>query len=410
MRDFEDIKQDVLARLDMRAVAEMCGLEVRRAGAGRWACCCPFHTERTASFTIGGRKGAEHRGHCFGCGWDGDIFAFWKELKGSDFKQTLLDLAAVCGVPIGDGVMWAKPDVPKVRQPEKRLGSERPEHEMPSLPPLRHLREGECQQLAQVRGLNPEAVWIAARTFKRIAYSDWPLYHGWDGDKKAWLPRSAGCWPSWCITDETRAVAEFRRLDNGMYPRQDGSEIKSWSTCGKAWPVGAASMNGRPAVMLVEGGPDLLAAYHFLLRWRMLDRVAVVAMLGASNRIREDALPFFKGKRVRIMVDADPLKDDVNPSKRKLPGMEAARRWSEQLCAAGAAVQCFNVGPIYDGRSLRDWMTTPGPMWSGAVDVKLDGLRLPDGKLVKDLNDLAKCDAEVADSPEVRRAFKHWDF
>lgn len=404
MRDYAEVKLEVLARLDMRAVAELCGVELRKAGQGRWSCCCPFHTEKSPSFVVGGNKDAQHRGHCFGCGWDGDFFAFWQELKGCDFKQALTDLAGVAGVSLGDGMKFHKVDAPRVRQPERRPASERPEFVKPSLPSLRHLREEECAQIAKTRGLDKEAIWMAAREFKRAAFSMWPLYQ----TRGEWLPRSAGAHPSWCAIDHTRNTAEFRRLDNAKYVRQDGGEIKTWSTRGKAWPLGAAAMNGRPAVMLVEGGPDMLAAYHFLRRFRMVQTVAVVCMLGASNRIREDALPFFKGKRVRIMVDADLPKDDPNPAKRKMPGLEAARRWGAQLAEAGAAVTTFYPGPIFDPEQVREW--SAGTRSAADIEVREEGLRLPDGELVKDLNDLAKCGRDVLESQDLRRAFLHWDF
>lgn len=403
MRDFEDIKQDVLHRLDMRQVAEICGLVIRREGVA-FKASCPFHVEKSASFVIGGKKGMEHRYHCFGCGCDGDIFTFWQELKGCDFKQALTDLAGIAAVPMGDGVEWARPTAPRVRQAERRPASDRPEYVKPSLPPLRCLRREECALVAERRGLDAEAVWVAAREYKRMAFSMWPLYeaHG------EWHERSVGVWPSWCAIDATRNVAEFRRLDDGKYPRQDGGEIKSWSTCGKAWPVGAAHLDGRPAVMLVEGGPDMLAAYHFLRRHGMLGRVAVVCMLGASNRMREDALPFFAGKRVRIMVDADPLKDDPDAKKRKVPGIEAAARWGQQLNAAGAVVETFCVGPVYERQSLRGW--SRGEVPAAEVVVEVPGLLMPDGKAVKDLNDLAKCGPEVLRDENVVQAFRHWDF
>ena len=407
MRDFEDVKVEVIQRLDMRAVAELCSVKVRRVGVA-WVCLCPFHAEKSPSFQLGGREGMGHRGHCFGCGWSGDVFAFWGELKGCDFKTALMDLARVAGVPLGEGVEWVKPDVPRVRcaAPENGLGGGEV-HKVPSLPPLRHLRREECEMIAKHRGLDAEAVWVAARVFKRAAFSMWPLYEGADG---GWYERSCGAVPSWCVIDETRAVAEFRRLDNAKYVRQDGGEIKAWSTCGKSWPVGAGSMGDRGCVLLVEGGPDLLAGFHFLRRWGMLDKVAVVGMLGAANRIREDALPFFKGKRVRIMVDADELKDAVKPGMRRVPGMEAAARWSGQLCEAGAAVETFCVGPVYEPEDLRVWGSTWGPMWSGAVRVLEGGLTLPSGAPVKDVNDLARCSADVLESADVREAFRVWDF
>ena len=102
-----------------------------------------------------------------------------------------------------------------------------------------------------------------------------------------------------------------------------------------------------------------------------------MCMLGAGNRIRPVALPMFAGKWVRIMMDADEPKADG-----KAAGVEAAARWQEQLTEAGAVVEVFS----------------------------LYGLTRQDGAQVKDLNDMARCGAEVLQSREVVEAFTAWDF
>lgn len=369
-----ELRERVRGGISLATLLERDGVAIRRAGAGRFSCLCPFHDERSPSFIAGGKYA--DRGHCFGCGWDGDIFAYHQQRRGIGFMQTLIELADMAGVMVPPELRDPS-QRPSVAQPlprrAERLGSE--EITRPSLPPLRALRREECEQIAAVRGLDSVAVRYAAHAARRIGFSMWPLYES--GADHEWLPRSQGCWPSWVATDETRFVAEFRRLDNERYPRIEKDPIKAWSTAGKNWPLGAASIGQRCAVLLVEGGPDMLAAYHFLMRWRMLDRVAVVCMLGASARIREDALPHFRGKRVRIMCDADDLKADG-----RAPGIEAAWRWQNQLQEAGAAVETFS----------------------------LYGLTRPDGQPVKDVNDLALCADEVTDAAEIREAFCSWDF
>jgi len=408
MRDWEDIKADILSRVDFRQVAEWDGVAMKKAGAGLWVACCPFHTEKSGSFNIGGKKGFKHRGHCFGCGWDGDVFAFWMERRGCDFKAAVMDLASLAHVPVGEGVEWTRPEVKRTQQPERRSDVETVR---PQMPPLRHLRKEECAELGAARGIHPEAIWVAARVHQRAAFSRWPLFCGRDG---AWRDRTTGAWPSWCAIDETRNTAEFRRLDNGLYPKQDGGEIKAWGCAGKNWPLGAASMNGRKCVLLVEGGPDMLAAYDLLMRWRMLERVAVVCMLGAGNRMREESLAHFAGCRVRIMVDADALKDANEPDsngrlvKRKVPGMEAALRWEEQLTGAGAAVESFFVGPVYEPGSLARWYARE--IDAAAVEMIEPGLCDAEGKPVKDVNDLIRAGPEVLGREEVRAAARAWDF
>jgi len=430
MRNFEDIKLEVLDRVDSVRVAEWCQVGgMRRVKEGHFTAPCPFHAEKSASFNIGGGHAFRGRLHCFGCGWDGDVIAFWMQVKGCDFKQALMDLAREAGVSIGDGIDYGpRTERPVARQPEKRLNeSQLP----PDLPPLRHVKRHECEMVAEKRGLDGEAVWLAARKFQRMAFTEWPLYRRGNGK---WLPRCLvhgrnGCalhlpncvaeqtHGSWCAIDRTRRVAEFRRLDNALYEIAEGRTIKAWSTRGKSWPVGASMIGDKVGVMLVEGGPDMLAAYHFLHRHGMIDRVAVVCMLGAGNRLHAEALPYFKGKRVRIMVDADPLKDGetLRPGeeerrlkKRSLPGMEAAARWSAQLTEVGAAVETFNVGPIYDAESIAAWGRRE--IDAVGVQVLVPGLLMPDGSPVKDLNDLAKCGLAVTEADEVREAFTRWDF
>ena len=47
-------------------------VKLKRAG-GEWKACCPFHSEKTPSFTIYGNG---RRFMCFGCGAEGDVFDF----------------------------------------------------------------------------------------------------------------------------------------------------------------------------------------------------------------------------------------------------------------------------------------------------------------------------------------------
>src|SRR5262245_52593395 len=61
-----------------------------------WAC-CPFHSEKTASFHADDRKG---RYHCFGCKASGDIFTFLVEKEGLSFPEAVERLAAEAGLPM----------------------------------------------------------------------------------------------------------------------------------------------------------------------------------------------------------------------------------------------------------------------------------------------------------------------
>jgi hypothetical protein len=61
--------------------------ELRRSGQ-RWKACCPFHTEKTPSFTVGEGTHGEFY-HCFGCGAHGDLFKWLEEVEGWKFPEAM---------------------------------------------------------------------------------------------------------------------------------------------------------------------------------------------------------------------------------------------------------------------------------------------------------------------------------
>lgn len=64
-------------------------------GKGDFWACCPFHSEKSASFHVEDRKG---RYHCFGCKASGDIFTFLVEKEGLSFPEAVERLAAEAGL------------------------------------------------------------------------------------------------------------------------------------------------------------------------------------------------------------------------------------------------------------------------------------------------------------------------
>ncbi|MCS7199274.1 MAG: DNA primase [Caldimicrobium sp.] len=58
---------------------------------------CPFHQEKTPSFTVSGEKQIFK---CFGCGASGDVISFYMKLKNLDFKEALIELAERAGLRV----------------------------------------------------------------------------------------------------------------------------------------------------------------------------------------------------------------------------------------------------------------------------------------------------------------------
>src|SRR5689334_8152745 len=94
-----DINDSVLAQLRSAAdIVEVIGDHTRLKKAGRsWKGLCPFHNERTPSFTVDRDKGLYH---CFGCGAGGDVIHFVRQIDRLEFPEAVEALAGRFGVAI----------------------------------------------------------------------------------------------------------------------------------------------------------------------------------------------------------------------------------------------------------------------------------------------------------------------
>ncbi len=67
-----------------------------KKGQNYWGC-CPFHNEKTPSFSVNEEKGFYH---CFGCGEHGDIISFTMKSNNMDFVEAIKELANQAGIKI----------------------------------------------------------------------------------------------------------------------------------------------------------------------------------------------------------------------------------------------------------------------------------------------------------------------
>jgi len=93
--DSSDAKEEVKKAAD---IVEVIGqyVELKKRGQN-YIGLCPFHSERSPSFTVNQSKQIYH---CFGCGRGGDVFTFWMEYHNLDFPQSLKDLAERYNIPL----------------------------------------------------------------------------------------------------------------------------------------------------------------------------------------------------------------------------------------------------------------------------------------------------------------------
>ena len=92
-----DFLQDLLSRVD---IVEVVGrhVELRKSGANHMGL-CPFHGEKSPSFSV---SAAKQFYHCFGCGVHGDAIRFLMEHTGMGFRDAVADLAQQVGMAVPD--------------------------------------------------------------------------------------------------------------------------------------------------------------------------------------------------------------------------------------------------------------------------------------------------------------------
>ena len=92
----QQVIREVIARTDMRAVVAE-AVRLTKAGGGSLKGLCPFHNEKTPSFTI---NLSQRVYYCHGCGAGGDVISFVRETRGLHFGEAVEWLADRAGVRI----------------------------------------------------------------------------------------------------------------------------------------------------------------------------------------------------------------------------------------------------------------------------------------------------------------------
>lgn len=80
---------------------------------------CPFHSGNSASFSImtGGSSPENGFGHCFGCGWHGDVVAFVRDHMGLSFPDALAECERMAGISSDGAQGEARGPVQRSRAP-----------------------------------------------------------------------------------------------------------------------------------------------------------------------------------------------------------------------------------------------------------------------------------------------------
>ena len=72
-------------------------VKLKRSGAQNYSGLCPFHSEKTGSFSV---HATRQFYHCFGCGASGDVFSFVQKIENITFPEAVRAVAQKCGIPL----------------------------------------------------------------------------------------------------------------------------------------------------------------------------------------------------------------------------------------------------------------------------------------------------------------------
>lgn len=252
--------QQLKATISFRALVESDGRELKQSGK-YWQCRCPFHPDKTPSFTL---WETDVFAKCFGCHWEGDIFDYVMKRTGCDFRTAFEHLATT-------------PTLHRTKTKHVPLKSRNVEAEYQFKP--NELKEIErstsricnedwlCAHIAVARNWKPQ-------TIRQLAKQ---RHLGWGGD-----------------------VLEFIYKTGIKARRWPGKEI-SWRA-GQPYIWRADMLFNAQKVFITEGEPDAITLID--LGVESQEAVAVVAAPSAST-FHNAWAKLFIGKDVTLCYDAD---------------------------------------------------------------------------------------------------------
>jgi len=248
--------QDLLGRVDIVEVIDR-HVKLKKTGAN-YSACCPFHGEKTPSFTVSPTKQFYH---CFGCGAHGSAVGFMMEYAGLGFIDAVKDLAQSVGMT-----------VPEVRDERERAPREGPDLHEILLKAAKHYREclrdaPRAIEYLKNRGLTGEV----AKTFS-IGYAP----DGWQGLAAVFADYDSEALVAAGVvihSDEGKRYDRFR--DRIMFPIVD-TRGRIIGFGGRVLDKGEPKYLNSPETPLFEKGRELYGLFQARNAIRQAGRVLVV--------------------------------------------------------------------------------------------------------------------------------------
>ena len=334
---------------DIVAVAESFGIDVN----SRNKACCPFHDERTPSFTLNPDKGLYK---CFGCGAGGDVIKLYRELANATFAEAVAAL-----------ITEDRPKTRRVAEKPEVDASERIQLKQANAvaqevyaEALRHQTSGGARQYLRKRGISARTAAAFGLGFARPGTARSLTK---DIDKEAFVAagvlyqdgrarfREKITFPIRDACGDTLGFGSRAlkiRKDEAKYVNSPASAVFSKGSCLFGLDVAKDAIKSTDEALLVEGYFDVLALHDA----GCANAVGVLGV-GVTPRQLETAARFSPSRRVVLALDADAagdaavrrLCDDVLPTLADESGVDVVvMRWPD-----GAK----DAADFVEGRRLR---------------------------------------------------------
>lgn len=367
------IARDVLDEIERRvSIVQLVGrrVKLRRTGRG-FGGLCPFHQEKTPSFTVSDEKGFYH---CFGCGVHGDMFEFVMATEGLSFPDAVasLDASGLAAVKKIEPTPVPLPDKDRKRSHDLVSATTVGRWLWRTSVPAR----GELVEAwLHARGLNPEGIPGALDALRFHPLAPWSPWRVHEDEGSCWLKAPAMVAGIRDADDHVRSVhvtylARDGKAKAHLPAHQDGTprvtrKIFGPLTGNAVWLLGSPTGPRDGKLIDGEGIETTWAMAERLIvngqRIRAAAALSLDNLQGHPKRDAGDAIPLWNPQAdfdrpcftipdagdVVVLVDADmkPLERLVQDARggrrvrRALSGLERA-----ELCGHLAAQQWRHAG------------------------------------------------------------------
>jgi len=316
--DVDELK----SRISMVELAGACGVELKKQG-NEYKGLCPFHSEKTPSFTVTPNKSDGY--YCFGCGEGGDHVAFISKLYGTDFQDSLEKLQEIAGTGIATGEARPK-RAPKEPEPET----------------WQPLGAGPEQDAPATLAVNRDGKWV-----------DLPVVAAW-----AYRDLAGGLHGYTCRIEPEPGKKEIIPLTWMTNTETGSTELRRKSLPEPRLLYGAEYLQSNPKanVILVEGEKAADAARRLLTGKPFI----VLSWPGGGKAVSKADWQLLANRKIVGWPDCDSKRDmqtgEYKPHHEQ-PGTSAMLDIAARVSEHGATMRIVNVpqpGELEDGWDAAD--------------------------------------------------------